>query len=1186
MNGNTQRKEGSSIDIPCYSFTAFKLRYGTANRLNRTTTIISLGPIPRSWLFYKQSALLSTLHKIGEKTDGSFARSTEMFDNVARNFGFRSSRQASGRTSSGMSSDFSDSTQLIDNASTMSSDSVTIHDHPEGNLTVSSREQEQRNRNHGVIRRHPDGTSGSLLGRSRTRKPNSHRDPTKTLGWSNDDFLAFNQKLSSRSNLGNDGAKNATNNLYSHKHLYRDIAKARIMGKEVRNAEDVSSNASFVTANEFIYSTPQARQPQDSSSHSGINDTSLGSYDTIMASQRETGTEKAAAPTTMVKSVTFSTSAKKNHSPKKKKLMEVELLNPEEHVGVLDTNDQPQSHSHFRDLYEQLNEEMITIFDKLQHRTVGARHRINNEYSKIEQRRKLRRMFQEFSAGNIVKMEKMLVTVIMKETRYEAEGPSRLVEKWKEYIVVARSTGNHEYPIVLQFFKKRNIRFVDIEGLTQFDDEESVFEDVYQKKSARTSRSHLEFDVLLSISDTRIRFRNVLDKTISISKVMRKHRDFEYILLPQTQSSATRWLSFFNTVLKSQSREEQKTLLLKIPDLDLSLTIKNLSRHLRPEDYCIKEDNFKIEMLENGYSVPRSNAFNKLVDTIVAQLLILNDKGCLPPRGNKFISNLPYRKHLLAFAAKKYDRLEWMVGESEKLLQATWLILSNTHDIELRELKHAPLALMNEPLVEPRPVEGFLVLLSNRRGTLKSSFGRNYFKLHYFSSFDNLLMFQDFHTAVPPFEDSMTDIMSPLGRVLDEKELTERVHSRNLYFEKSPFPLAPSNPSHISWLRPGISKEEFHKRDMDALYEAERRASIIVNCKGTIDLCNVSEIRCIPTSEVPNVIRLAGSLAWGYQQSRLDDESYVDSVFELILKSGCRIRLQACNRKVRDQWVFNLLQLREYWVKKKQEELERIINLREKNIIATHLPDDKYESILTVDDNPNKWELSKAHTDPYVHNISSLSVEKPLMMSGVLYQKRKKHKSFKTFLVLLCPGFLVLYDMFNRSFKSGTIKQTAYYKHYTTISLGNCYVFCDSTNDLDVSIRDSTLSEVSPGSHQVPRIYSDGWKSSEDEHCRRFTIWFGSKRVMMRKHNSKRVILNDQHLDYSSDDDEETESESDRMSLHDRGKMLKTVSRLGVTGHSMVFLARSRVERDLWVTKLLNEVERFRIVDDEEVQLS
>ncbi|KAG7840943.1 hypothetical protein KL942_001931 [Ogataea angusta] len=1184
MNGYTQRKGDFSIDIPCYSFTAFKLRYGTANGLNRTTTIISLGSIPRSWLLYKQSALLSTLHKIGKRSDGSLSKSTEMFDNVARNFGFKPSRPDMGVSSSGISSDFSEETQSGTDLGSLSLHSITINGRPEGSSTGSTREQEQRNKNHCSTRRYDEGNSDSFLGRSRTRKSNNRKDPTRTLGWSNDDFLVFNQKLSSRSNLENGGEKNATSDLYSHKHLYHDIAKARIMGKEVRITDGVSSNASFVTANEFIEPTSQTRQLQNSGSQGDSNETTLGSSDTLMASQRQVGTEKPAAPT-MVKSVTFSTSTKKNRSSKKK-TMEVELLNPEEHVGVSDIGDQQQSHSHFRDLYEQLNEEMITIFDKLQHKTVGARHRINSEYSKIEQRRKLKRMFQEFSAGNIVKMEKMLVTVIMKETKYKAEASSRLVEKWKEYIVVARSTGNHEYPIVLQFFKKRNIRFVDVEGVSQFDDDESMFEDVYQNKSPKSSPSHLEFDVLLSISDTRIRFRNVLDKTISISKMMRKHRDFEYILLPQTQSSAIRWLSLFNTVLKSRSREEQKTLSLNIPDIDLSLTIKNLSNYLRPEDFLIKENDSKIKMLERGYSVPRSNAFNKLVDIIATQLLILNEKGCLPPKGNTFINSLPYTKHLLAFAAKKYDRLEWILGESEKLLQATWLTLNNTHDIELRELKHEPLMLMNEPMVEPRPVEGFLVCLSNRSGKLKSSFGRNYYKLHYFSSFDNILMFQDFYTAVPPFEDSMTDIMSPLGKVLNEKSLTEKVHARELYFEKSPFPLASSNPSHISWLKPGISKEEFEKRDMDALYEAERRASIIVNCKGIIDLCNVSEIRCIPTSEVPHVIRLAGSIAWGYQQSRLDDESYVDSVFELIMKSGSRLRLQACNREIRDQWVFNLLQLREYWIKKKQEDLERIINLREKNITASNLPDDKYESILTVDDNPNKWELSKAHTDPYLYNISSWSIDKPLMMSGVLYQKRKKHKSFKMYYVLLCPGFLVLYDMFNRSFKSGTIKPTAYYKHYTTISLGNCYVFCNSTNDLDVSIRDSTLSKVSPGSHQVPRIYSDGWKSSEDEHCRRFTIWFGSKRVMMRNINSKSVILKDPHLDSSSDEDKEIDSTADKISLHERGKMLKTVSRLGVTGHSMVFLARSRIERDLWVTKLLNEVERFSFGDEEEVQLS
>ncbi|GME81994.1 unnamed protein product [[Candida] boidinii] len=50
-------------------------------------------------------------------------------------------------------------------------------------------------------------------------------------------------------------------------------------------------------------------------------------------------------------------------------------------------------------------------------------------------------------------------------------------------------------------------------------------------------------------------------------------------------------------------------------------------------------------------------------------------------------------------------------------------------------------------------------------------------------------------------------------------------------------------------------------------------------------------------------------------------------------------------------------------------------------------------------------------------------------------------------------------------------------------------------------------------------------------------------------------------------------------------KVIKNVSRLGVTGKSMFFIARSRQERDLWVTKLLNEIERFSEISEETVNL-
>ncbi|KAH3668936.1 hypothetical protein OGAPHI_002691 [Ogataea philodendri] len=1169
------------IDIPANSFTAFKIRYDTATGLNRRTTIESLGPIPKQWVVHKQSTVLSAIHNISNKGNASQRRYSEMFDHVARNFGFRSTETQSSPTSS-----TSEETRSVDATQSLHSDESTVNNSSSTeyqNEPVSSLPI----RNHAGTEDHPSTPS---LYRFYNRKSSTYREPSRTLGWSNDEFLAFQKKLTSRVGSGSFRQTAPRESSYSYNRLSNDIDRARILGHEARNigwgSTSSSTGASFVTANEYIPDQSNGFDPNLSESEQAqtSNETTLASADTVIELPKQNKVSLPAAH--VVKSVTFSPSIKKKSAKNKPNPFKVQMLEPKEHISENQRSSSIQHHSVFGDIYEQVNEEMVSIFHRLQHRTVGARHRINSEYSKIDQRRRLKRMFQEFSAGNIVKMEKMLVTVIMNETNSGSESSTRVFEKWKEYIVVARSTGNHEYPIILQFFKKRNILSVDYNGIEQLDSDDSSSEDDDMKNESISTSNHLQFDVLLSTKDTCVRFRNVLDKTISISKLTKKRRSLEYILLPQTQSSAIRWLSFFSTILKDHPKKKHKTMLLNIPDIDISLTVKNLAHYLTPEDFQLHDGEFKVEYLNIGYGVPRINAFNKLVDMIISQLSAVDNKAGLSDKTAHFIQKVANQRHLLAFAAKKYDRLEWILGENEKLLQAAWMILNDTHDIELREIKHEPHMLSNEPLLEPTPIEGFLAQLSNRKGKTQSTFGRNYYKIRYFSTFDNVLMFQDFYNAVPAFPQPMREVINPLGQVLDNDVLKDRIHERPIRFKKSAFPLEPEDHTHISWLKPGVTLEEFRNHDMDALYDAERRATTIMNCKSIVDLCNVSEIRNVTIDDIPHMVRLAGSVTWGWEQGHLDDEQFVDSCFELILKTGSRIRVQASTQKMRDEWVFRLQQLVEYWTKRKAEDLDRVMGLREKNMQLANLPDDKYESILTAEEEPSKWELSKATSDPLIYNISSWSIDKPLIMSGLLYQKRKKHKSFKKYFVLLCPGFLKLFELFERSVKSGTVKPTAYYKHYTSISLANCYVFCDSTNDLNISGHDATLSRVIPGSHLVPRIYADGWMSSEDENSRHFTLWFGSKRVMLKQMNLHNTVISDLDHEMYPKDGPIQEPVDKKVTMEDRGKMLKTVSRLGVTGRSMVFLARSRVERDLWVTKMLNEIERFNFGDEEEIQLS
>ncbi|GME78285.1 unnamed protein product [Ambrosiozyma monospora] len=742
------------------------------------------------------------------------------------------------------------------------------------------------------------------------------------------------------------------------------------------------------------------------------------------------------------------------------------------------------------------------------------------------ERLKLDKFLKNFQAGDIILLERMLVLVtsvddvqpVLDQFAYP-----RVIEKWKEYIVVARSTGRRDAPVVLQFFSKRKIMFHDHEEEhhDSSDEEFSTLDkdaaadpdDDTKLKSYINSRpKDYEFKLYMIQGQTVVGLNNTLDKSFYISRLnYKKKKQMRYILLGQTMEVALRWITFLLGVLHQKAYNERLVLHVNIPDLDISLTFRNTFTELSRDDFR-SDDHITLHYLRQGYKYPQMTGFEKIMDKMLLEI------NKLPPyivkddaKARNFLRKLRMERHTLAFAFRQYDKLEWVLGGHESLLQAIWPIATDSHDLELRELTHESHVTPDGFLKEPLPIEGFLVRLSNREGKISSKLGSNYYKMQYFFTCDNLLLFQEFYHAVPPFEQHMRHLISPVGDVFDKQEVEKLSLNRPEKFIKSTFPLTKS--FHIQWLHPEITPEQFEEYDAEVLYETERRIGLVANSRGVIDLLEVTEILPVPISKIAPMIKVAGALSWDWSKEVAES---MESYFEIKFRNGTSLRIQASSEDIRDEWIKRLLEHSDYWTKKKASDMAEVMQLREENMKANNISNDTYESYVAVEQRYHKWENSNAKPNPLFYNVSSFSVNKPIIMSGILYRKRTKHKSFSQSFAALTPGFLILYQSIKRSKVSGVDKATNYYKRYAILSLKNCYVYCFPMNDLDLLENESGFNQTQPGGYALPRIYSDGWRSSEDQNTRYFTLWFGSKRVMLRS-LSKVKKQNDSDSDSSSD---------------------------------------------------------------------
>lgn len=406
--------------------------------------------------------------------------------------------------------------------------------------------------------------------------------------------------------------------------------------------------------------------------------------------------------------------------------------------------------------------------------------------------------------GEIVRVDKMLVAVKMASASYlppefnemdPVEG--RLLERWKEYIVVARTTGDQANPISLQFYTTRNIAKIE--------------DSSYKAKS--------KLDVKLG-PDFQVNLYSSLDKSLALWKSTDKGTHI-YLFQTRSKYAALDWLAFLAGVIGAR---RENIVHLQIPDLgvkaDVDMPVKEVRRTLRQDP----QENVNYSDVISYTSTP-SRPVAMLLQRAIESVSEIDEL-------KEMIEREWSGQVKLGLAWKRYDRLEWVFDANESQFQSSWA-MARTHDLELR-----PKSAYARPVVfedgkemdEPCPVEGFLIRHSSWSGEAKAN--KLFFRKTYLHTHDNLLFYCRAMRAIPPYPDNYTR---------STENLEEAWANLPTVYDISPFGVDPVT-GRPEWLTDGITPEQFEEYDKAALFEIQRRVMCIERSDGFIDLREVAAV--------------------------------------------------------------------------------------------------------------------------------------------------------------------------------------------------------------------------------------------------------------------------------------------------------------------------------------------------------
>ncbi|KAG0153544.1 hypothetical protein PDIDSM_2198 [Penicillium digitatum] len=560
-----------------------------------------------------------------------------------------------------------------------------------------------------------------------------------------------------------------------------------------------------------------------------------------------------------------------------------------------------------------------------------------------------------------------------------------------------------------------------------------------------------------------------------------------------------------------------------VPDLGVSLIFKNPFSQLDAE---LNADN------SDSDHAAAAAADRPAVDNRFAAAAII--RGCMEMLEGRAewaeVLKAWSKTEKMGLAWRRYDRLEWVFGVNEEKMYGT-IGMQSSHELELRPRHHYSTTIRHRGIqLEPAPIEGFLVRLTSQKG-VHQRMNKMFFKRLYFFTQDHYLFFCRPAKALPPQPPKCA--LSDDGSVPTAREILDRMP---LSWEIDPYPLEDGR---ITWLSSG--NQEFVKRhDEEAYAHVQRNVHNISQSDGCIDMCRVKEVRNVHRGSCAADTDVREGPAVDFNReprdSRQDDgatREFDDGrTFEIVLDNNLVVRLQAYDGTTRN------------------EELQA----------ATKLLDIDEATESAVGQFAKKWEVKKAEASPYLHNMCSLSGCRTIKMSGHLYRKPRRHTTFHQHQVILTAGKLLIFGSTLRR-RNGTEIPHIHQDLEATIDLEDCYIYSGLITDNDLLYGNQTFNSNNPGLHALPRIYldSDTFTSRDEDTAITFVVWQPLSKSYFRAQE-----------------------------MGEQGKAkrsLRHVSTLGKHGRTIVFKARSRVEKDRWVMSISSEIDRLQEEKHEDIRL-
>ncbi|OQU96276.1 Pleckstrin -like domain-containing protein [Cladophialophora immunda] len=745
---------------------------------------------------------------------------------------------------------------------------------------------------------------------------------------------------------------------------------------------------------------------------------------------------------------------------------------------------------------------------------------------RVANRRLRRNTLQE---GTVVKMERMLVRVDMTlqqvpEDFDENESikiETRLLEKWREFMVVARKSKKQDVDDYrLQIYKTRVIPEIDDE-------------------STKKKPKH---EIRLDPKTTRVNLYSSLDKTVVIWHPYRKGTRI-MVMRPRSQAHSVEWYTFLRDAL---GWERPSTLQVNVPDLDVTLRLEKPFEGLETAG---------ADAADEETALARTVAAEKAVaGKIISECIAMLERD--PEWSN--VLDVWTETAKMGLAWKRYDRLEWVHGVNEHKMYGS-MAMARSHDLELRPKQHYPTSTYGRKgkhHEEPPPIEGFLIRLTSQKGVHKRM-GKAFFKRLYFSTHNQFLMFNRPAKATPPHPPRLATTSE--GEVPSSHEIVEKTP---LLYDIEPYKLSHGD---ISWLSSG-NRMTLQTRDRGALEEARRNVANILEADGYINMCNIRSVRTIRWGASPadEALEAGSSSDVDFHQevadSRREDGSTQeiddDRVFELVLGNGLVVRLQAYSKHTRDEWIRRLKELVKYWKLRTAAEMDTFKAIRKANLEQLNV-DEEMEAI--IGQFAKKWEVSRSEASPELYNMCAISSCRSITMSGSLYLKTRRRATFHRCQVILTGGRLLIFQSALRK-RTGEQVRFIHQEKQQDVDLKDCYVYSGLIVDDDLLYQNRTFDANHPGLASLPRVYlEDGWTSADVDVMTCFVVWMNRKKGWFKTATTEEAV---------------SDSGEDGRSRGRTRARLRRVGQLGVPGRGMVFKCRSRAERDHWVLNIASEIER------------